>query len=128
MKRSAHLAITAPLLVCCIVGWATHFCYRAQNPAETKLYGTFGTSTHLDSAIFVTFEEEKFTLYKTDGGEMIDEGTWTQTEDNAVLNGENSTYSLLVKGRSIYLSGGNFTRMVELIKMEETPIFVSVNK
>lgn len=127
MKRPSYIAIIILLIMCNIVSWIALFNYRVQHPSDTKLYGTFGTSIYLDSALFITFEDGNFYLYQTKDGEMIDQGTWSQTNDTAVLAGEKDTYSLLLKGPRIYFCGGDFAEFVEFTRMEQTPIFISVN-
>lgn len=126
-EHSLFTALLILLIAGNVIGWSLLFVLRTEHPDDTALYGTFRSDAVVTTATFATFDEDSFFLYHGQGGESIDQGTWTQSDDTAVLAGETDTYELVIKGNDIYLSGGAFDNLLRLSKVENTPVFISAN-
>lgn len=126
-QHGACVIIIVLLLVVSIFTCSLLVVQRYQHPPDTQLYGTFGTSRVINNAIFLTIDTDGFYLYRGLDREIIDQGTWKQSDDTAILTGSGDVYSLLVKGASVYLEGEMFEGITRFAKFEEMPIFISTS-
>ena len=124
-QHGACVVISVLLLGASIFTCSLLVVQRYQHPPDTQLYGTFGTSRVINNAIYLTINADEFYLYRGLNLEIIDQGTWTQSDDIAILTSSDNVYSLLIKGDSIYLEGELFEGITRFVKFEETPIFIS---
>ena len=113
------------LLVLVLVGWGELYAQRQDRPEDVPLYGTFGTCRIVDIATFLTFDGDRFCLYLGQEGEVLDEGTWTMSEDTATLDGQDAVYDLVVKGDCLYLSGGAVQRLTRFERYEARPVYIT---
>ena len=118
------MALILLLAVANVLGWGALYSYRAEVPDDTKLYGTFGTDRLVDQAVFLTFEDDVFYLYRGGSEDFLDQGSWTQSGSTAVLTGGSNVYDLVIKGDSLYLTGGAFDRLTRYLKMEHDPVLI----
>lgn len=115
------------LTVCNFIGWGTLYVQQKVHPEDVTLYGTFGTHTIINFSTYLTFDGDTFYLYHGEGGDAVDEGTWIETQDMAVLHGQRADYDLVIKGETLYLFGGDFDRVTRFEQREKTPVFITVN-
>ena len=107
------------------MGWGELYAQRQARPEDVPLYGTFGTCRIVDLATFLTFDGDRFCLYLGQEGEVLDEGTWTMSEDTATLDGQDAVYDLVVKGDCLYLSGGAVQRLTRFERYEARPVYIT---
>lgn len=126
-EHSVFAALIILLLIINAFSWSSLFIHRSKHPDDATLFGTFGTSNIVNSAVYATFDSEKFYIYHGQSTEFLDQGVWSQSNSTAILTGQAGTYDLVIHGNSIYLVGGTFERITQLNKLENTPIFIHAN-